>query len=100
MLGPVDQKRSSALARRHEQPHAPKRIIAAGSGTIPGGPFRSLGQHNVAESVDRLIPARDVSGGPPLPETLLEGLFVLHEQTTAAEPNASGRLNARTGSHM
>ena len=74
VTGPISTNMRTATLQTYEAVPAPKVVIAVGSCTLSGGPFR--GSPEVTEGLDKLIPVDlFIPGCPPHPLTNLHALL-------------------------
>ena len=74
VTGPISRNMKTALLQTYEAVPAPKVVIAVGSCTLSGGPFR--GSPEITEGLDTLLPVDlFIPGCPPHPLTNLHALL-------------------------
>ncbi len=74
VTGPISKNMKTALLQTYDAVPSPKAVIAVGSCTLTGGPFR--GSPEITEGLDSLLPVDlFIPGCPPHPMTNLHALL-------------------------
>jgi NADH-quinone oxidoreductase subunit B len=88
ICGTITYKMAMLVRRIWDQMPEPKWCIACGACACSGGMFRS---YSVLQGVDKIVPVDVyISGCPPRPEALLQGLMTLKDKIMKTEHPLSG----------
>ena len=88
ICGTITYKMAMLVRRIWDQMPEPKWCIACGACACTGGMFRS---YSVLQGVDKIVPVDVyISGCPPRPEALLQGLMTLKDKIQATEHPLKG----------
>jgi NADH-quinone oxidoreductase subunit B len=78
VAGRVSRKMAPVLRRLYEQMPDPKWVVAMGDCASTGGVYNN---YAIVQGVDEIVPVDIyVSGCPPRPEALIDGILRLHEK--------------------
>lgn len=90
VAGTVTYKMALAVKRVWDQMPEPKWCIAMGACASSGGMYRS---YAVLQGIDQLIPVDVyISGCPPRPEALIEGLMKLQKKVESEQPTKTQKV--------
>ncbi|MBT8037553.1 MAG: NADH-quinone oxidoreductase subunit NuoB [Verrucomicrobiae bacterium] len=97
VAGTVTYKMALAVKRVWDQMPDPKWCIAMGACASSGGMYRS---YAVLQGIDKLLPVDVyISGCPPRPEALIEGLMKLQAKIDGEESTRDLKTTASEASH-
>src|SRR5687767_13715919 len=86
VAGRVSQKMAPVLRQIYDQMTEPKWVLSIGVCASSGGMFNN---YALVQGVDQIVPVDIyVPGCPPRPETLMDGIMLLHEKISRGEYDA------------
>jgi NADH-quinone oxidoreductase subunit B len=90
VAGRVSRKMAPVVRQLYDQMPDPKWVIAMGDCASTGGVYNN---YAILQGVDEIIPVDVyVSGCPPRPEALMDGILRLHEKIRNGEPKGQIRI--------
>ncbi|MGE5138814.1 MAG: NADH-quinone oxidoreductase subunit B [Rudaea sp.] len=88
--GRVSRKMAPVLRRLYDQMAEPKWVIAMGDCASSGGVYNN---YAILQGVDEILPVDVyISGCPPRPEALIDGILMLHKKVQTQEPRGQIRI--------
>ena len=92
VTGPVTRNMAEALKRTHDGMPEPKWVVAVGDCARDGGCF--VGSYAIVGGISAVLPVDlYISGCPPSPTQLLQGLLALLEHTRTNKANSPRRCH-------
>lgn len=90
VAGRVSRKMAPVVRQLYDQMPDPKWVIAMGDCASSGGVYNN---YAILQGVDEIIPVDIyISGCPPRPEALMDGILHLHEKIQKGEPRGQIRI--------
>jgi NADH-quinone oxidoreductase subunit B len=90
VAGRVSRKMAPVVRQLYEQMPEPKWVLAMGDCASTGGVYNN---YAILQGVDEIIPVDVyVSGCPPTPQALMDGILRLHEKIETGEPKGQIRI--------
>ncbi len=88
--GRVSRKMAPVVRQLYEQMPEPKWVLAMGDCASTGGVYNN---YAILQGVDEIIPVDVyVSGCPPRPEQLMDGILLLHKRIQTGEPKGQIKI--------
>lgn len=99
VAGTVTKKMVPNIVRLYNQMSLPKYVIAMGACASGGGPFKE--GYNVVPGIDTYIPVDVyITGCPPTPQALLNGLITLQEKVKRERLKETGWYAKQSGAEV